>query len=100
MFSFVIQEKVWKYPGKGGWSFITLPKNISSEIRSMIPLLQVVGFGFIKIKATVGNSSWNTTLFPTKEGNYLLSLQSKIRKQEHIQEGDCISVTFELLTHL
>ena len=91
---FSIQGKVWKYSGPAGWYFVYVPKKESEGIKKKS--LVTVGFGFVPVQVTVGESTWKTTLFPTKEGPYLLSIKANIRKLESIYEGDEISVKFML----
>jgi hypothetical protein len=33
--SFIIKAKIWRWPGNGGWHFVTLDKKISAQIRGV-----------------------------------------------------------------
>lgn len=94
MKSFSFQGKVWKYGGVGGWHFVYVEKKISEKIKAIG--VKKVGFGFIKIRATLGKTSWNTTLFPTKEGVYLIAVKAVVRKKESVQEGDNVKIAFTI----
>ena len=84
--------KVWLYPGVGGWHFVYLPKSEVARVADM--KVQKVGFGFIPVTATIGTTSWRTTVFPSKkEGTYLLALKAMVRKKEQIVAGDMVRVT-------
>ncbi len=86
--------EVWKWPGLGGWHFVTLPKKLSKEIKDCS---KSYGSGFVKVKVTIGNSTWVTALFPHKESqSYLLSIKQNIRKKEEIWENDKVAVSFIL----
>jgi hypothetical protein len=85
--------KVWKYPGFGGWHFFTIGKTLSSRIKKMNQAPRR-GFGSIHVKAKIGNTEWKTSIFPTKEGTYLLAIKAEVRKRENITIGDTITVTF------
>ncbi len=86
------KAKVWVYPGLGGWHFVNLPKQLAQKIKV---LKKTYGAGFVKVKVTVGKSSWVTALFPQNESeSYLLSIKKPIRKKEEIIEGDTIAVSF------
>lgn len=88
------RAEVWKWPGYAGWHFVDLPKKLSQEIKKVG---KSYGSGFIKIKATIGKSSWVTALFPHKESEtYLLSVKAGIRKKENIWEGDKVNLDFIL----
>lgn len=86
--------RVWKWPGDMGWHFVTLPKKLSIEVRSVG---KRYGAGFVKVKVTLGKSTWVTALFPHKEsGSYLLSIKQNVRKKEGIWENDNVRVSFVL----
>lgn len=86
-------ENVWKYNGEAGWYFISLPKEISTEIRSMLKE-QEEGWGRLKANTKIGNSEWKTAVwFDTKLNTYLLPIKAEIRKREKIDTGNSISVS-------
>lgn len=67
-----------------GWTFVSLPKEMSIEIRDNFKWLEE-GWGRMKVTAKVGNSEWQTAIwFDTKQDTYLLPLKAKIRKKENI----------------
>ena len=79
--------KVYQYSSSkemGGWTFVSLPKELSSEIRESFKHLEE-GWGRMKVTAKLGGSEWQTAIwFDTKQDAYLLPLKAKIRKQENI----------------
>lgn len=79
--------KVYQYSSSvemSGWTFVSLPKEISIEIRDNFKFLEE-GWGRMKITAKVGNSQWQTAIcFDTKQDTYLLPLKAIIRKKENI----------------
>ncbi len=90
--SYKFKEKVWKYKGKGGWHFITLPKNISQKIRKNHGLDEE-GWGRLKTLAKIGQSQWKTAIwYDSKSKAYLLPVKSLIRRAENIQKDSAISV--------
>ncbi len=89
---FKIKGEVWLYPGLGGWHFVTLEKKLSEKIRKEIPK------GFVKVQAKVGQSSWQTSLFPHKQSeSYLLCIKNSIRKKEGVLAGDKIIVSLKII---
>lgn len=50
------------------------------------------GFGSIPAKAQIGKTKWNTSLFPTKEGTYLLPVKLNVRNEEGIDTDDVVTV--------
>ncbi len=90
-----IKGTIWKYPGLGGWFFFTMGKRISSRIKTLMKG-QVRGFGSIRVKARIRKSEWSTSIFPTKEGTYLLPVKASVRHNEGIVDGDVVVVRLEL----
>lgn len=54
------------------------------------------GFGSIRVKVKIGKTSWNTSLFPSKEGSYLLAIKASVRAKEGIGENDVVKITCTL----
>lgn len=89
--NFVIRAKVWRWPGDVGWYFVTLDRKLSQDIR------RVFTKGFVKIRAEMGNSIWNSSLFPHKESGYLLCIKKSVRSAEDIFEGDEVNIKVKIL---
>ena len=90
-----VRGKIWRYPGFGGWHFFTIGKRISSRIKILMKG-QPRGFGSIRAKARIGKTEWRTSIFPTKEGNYILPVKASVRHNEGIDSGDLVVVQLEL----
>ncbi|MEK7509478.1 MAG: DUF1905 domain-containing protein [Patescibacteria group bacterium] len=107
MKSFEIKGKVWRYEGPGGWYFVYVPEALSRRIKDAARNpgragKKKGGFHFVRIKATIGKTSWNTSLFPTSgkgggAGPYLLAIKADVRHKEGIAEGDAVKVQCSLL---
>lgn len=86
------EAELWLYPGeKAAWHFITVPLEISQQIRFFAG--RTSGFGSIRVSVRVGASRWDTSLFPDKaSGCYFLPVKAMIRRAERITTGDMVSV--------
>ncbi len=74
-----------KYPGKGGWTYVVIPK---------FETVQKKSFGMVKVKGTVDNYEIKAySLMPMKGGDLFLPVKAEIRKKIRKQEGDWIHVT-------
>ena len=73
-----------------GWHYVLVPADLCE------PLKAFADRGLIAVTATVGNSSWPTSLMPMGDGTHFIALAAKIRKQENLTFGDEIEVSFEL----
>lgn len=95
--SFTIKGKVWRYQGDGGWHFVYINEKLSQKIKDWARTKKKVGFQFVRVKATIGKTSWNTTLFPTKEGPYLIAIKADVRAKEAIDDGEMVVINGTLL---
>jgi len=68
--------KLWRSPGAAGWHFVTLPVELSAQIRAMAGGL-LNAFGSLRVTARIGPASWKTSLFAdTKRGAFLLPVKN------------------------
>ena len=89
------EATLWKNNIKGAWYFVSLPKDVSLEIRTHNGW-QEEGWGRLKATAGVGNSSWETAIwFDTKLAVYLLPIKLSIRKKENLTTNK--KATFSIL---
>ena len=91
------RAKLWLFQGGGAWYFVTLPKDLAAEIR-FFAVGPKRGFGSVRVEATIGDSTWRTSVFPSKSsGTYVLPVKADVRRAEGLQEGRMVRValTFE-----
>ncbi len=83
---------LWRSGGAGAsWIFITVPAEISQQIRFLQG--RTKGFGSVRVSCTIGESRWNTSLFPDKaSGCYFLPIKADVRKAEAITTGDSVNI--------
>ena len=93
---FTIKAKVWIYPGDAAWHFVYVGEKESAIVkRSQAGLLRR-GFGAVRVTATIGTTTWKTSIFPTKEGPYLLPLKADVRKKEGVISGSRVEIRCSL----
>lgn len=79
-----------------GWHFVTLPKKRSAEIKTRFGG-RAHGWGSLPVIATIGETSWETSIFPDKKSDaYVLPLKAAVRKKENLEAGDTIAMTLEI----
>lgn len=84
---------LWRYKSEGGWYFITIPKNLSNEIRDNLQW-QEEGWGRMKAIAEIEELSWNTSIwFDSKGKSYVLPIKSEIRKKLSLKVDDILVLT-------
>ena len=54
------------------------------------------GFGSVKVTVTLGESRWQTSLFPNKDGSWFLPIKKPVRVAEGLLEGEEVEVELEL----
>jgi Domain of unknown function (DUF1905) len=88
---YLVRAKVWLYPGKGGWHFVTLSSKQSKEIRALFGG-EAGGWGSLPVSVRIGGTEWKTSLFPDKKsGGYMFAIKSEVRLKEQIGAGDTIT---------
>lgn len=57
------------------------------------------GWGSLPVMATIGKTSWKTSIFPDKKSeSYLLPLKAEVRKKEKIYEDQTILFLIKIIT--
>lgn len=98
MLEFTFDGEVYRSQGDGGWHFIQLPHDLGEELTRISSGSRMRGrWGSLKVEATVGHTTWHTSIFPDDEGSYVLPVKAEIRKVEDVGEGDLVEVILELL---
>ena len=91
--------ELWQWDARksDSWTFVSLPASASEEIRETAAG-PPRGFGSVKVRATIGGSVWQTSIFPdAKRGCYVLPVKRSVRKAEDLNLGDVAAVTVELI---
>lgn len=86
------RSRVWEHEGPGGWHFVSLPTDACDEVDDMVQG-RGGGFGSVRVEATIGATSWTTSLFPdTRRGTYLLPVKKSVRTAENLSDGSSTHV--------
>lgn len=94
---FEFTAPLWLHPGAGAWHFLCVPPEISDDISDLSAGLRR-GFGSVRVAATIGGTSWRTSVFPdSRQGTYLLPVKKEVRKAERLTAGDAVRTRLELI---
>lgn len=87
---------LWEARRTQSWAFVSLPASQSEEIRDLAGGLRR-GFGSVRVRATIGTSTWATSIFPASQAGYVLPVKRAVRVAEGLDVGDMATVTVELI---
>lgn len=88
---------LWAMPGEGGWVFATVPSDVTELIRA-VPREPRPGFGSLRVNATLGSTTWKTSIFPDSKSHcFVLPVKKAVRSAEGIDPPDVAIVTLEVL---
>jgi hypothetical protein len=85
------------------WHFLTLDGDVAEAIHALALMRRLEGgrkrgWGSMKVRATVGETCWDTSIFPAKEmGGWLLPVKAAVRKAEGLVAGDLVKVKVEIM---
>ena len=84
------------------WHFLTIAGEVAEAIHATAIMRRLEGgasrgWGSIKVSATIGETSWSTSIFPAKEqGGYMLPVKASVRKAAGLIAGDDVRVVLTL----
>jgi hypothetical protein len=96
--TFTAELWMWESRRADTWAFVSVPAEVSEEIRDLASGEFRRGFGSLRVRATIGSTRWMTSIFPDTPRNcYRLGIKSAVRKAERLKIDDTASVTIELI---
>ncbi|HEY1124657.1 MAG TPA: DUF1905 domain-containing protein [Sphingobium sp.] len=99
------ETRLWRWQsaeGPAAWYFLTISGDAADAIQVAAMTGQWLdkgkgGFGSAKVTATIGETSWRTSVFPQRENvGWLLPVKKAVRVAEEIAEGDLVKIRIEL----
>ncbi len=80
------RSTLFRYPGKGGWTFAPVPERYSPPVTH--------GWGRTPVTATVNGHTWETSVWRGKDGRTLLAVPKPVRGTKG--DGDTVMVSLTL----
>lgn len=81
----IFRVKLWRIPGKGGWTFATVPPSHAPS--------RTLAWGRMPVVATVDGHTWKTSVWREKSGRVLLPIPKAARGNK--SEGDMVRILLE-----
>jgi uncharacterized protein DUF1905 len=95
----VFDARLWAWDARRAdrWTFVSLPAAASEEIRDLAGGSRR-GFGSLRVRVTIGATTWTTSIFPSSGGGaYVLPVKRLVRDAEGLDVGGVATVTVELV---
>ncbi|MEX0910396.1 MAG: DUF1905 domain-containing protein [Candidatus Paceibacterota bacterium] len=89
MIKFTLTETVQMMPLTNPWLYVDVPLN-------KIPTGPKRGWGSVPIIATLGQTTWRTSIFLLQKNNYFIPLKKKVRIQEGVYCGGVVTISYRL----
>jgi len=87
----------WEARVDADWYFAEVPPDMSAQIAELQHPLPRRGFGGVRVEATVGSTTWRTSIFPSRDGTYSLPLKQSVRATEGLVEEEPFAVHLRIL---
>lgn len=89
--------ELWLHQGDAAWYFVTVPDDVSDDIEARSADTNR-GFGSVRVRVTVGATTWATSVFPdSKRKAYVLPVKKAVRTAERLDDGDAVPIRLELI---
>lgn len=86
---------IFTWRGPAPFYYVAVPDDESEDIREVANAV-TYGWGVIPVRATIGRTSYETSLFP-KDGLYLLGVKAAVRRSEGLDDGDEVTVRIRVV---
>lgn len=95
-YAFTAELWRWDAQAAASWFFVTLPADLAVDLRMEAGPPR--GFGSVRVEATIGGSTWRTSVFPESGGgSFVLPVKKAVRVAEGVGAGDRCDVVLRLV---
>lgn len=86
----------WEARRSDAWTFVSLPTDVADDILDAVSVQR--GFGSVRVEASVGSTTWRTSVFPSAEQRtFVLPVKRAVRRAEGVDVGDTLEVRLRVL---
>jgi len=86
--------ELWYWRGPAPHYFVSVPEEHCAALKGVLGLV-TYGWGMIPVRVRLGNSEWQTSLFP-KDGRYLVPIKARVRQAEQLTEGEAVALRLDV----
>ena len=88
-----VTSPLWMWASdKGSWHFLTVPPDQAVELK-LEAMESRRGFGSVRVDCAIGEVRWRTSVFPQKDGRFVLPVKAEVRRRAGVAAGDEVRVT-------
>lgn len=91
-----VTGEVFTWRGPAPHHFVRVDGD-EAELVAETAAMVTYGWGMVPVRLGLGSTTWTTSLWP-KDGGYLVPLKADVRRREHVEVGDVVTVRLEVLT--
>ena len=88
---------IWTARKEEGWTFLSVPAEVSEEIDAYAASRPRTGFGSVRVSVSIADSTWQTSVFPGDSGRYALPIKKAVRRAQGIEAGDIATVRLRII---
>lgn len=93
--AWAFEAELFAWGEEPAWVFLATPADVDEEIHLMSGPPN--GFGSVRVEASIGKTSWRTSVFPSKELGFVLPVKKDVRRREQVDVGDSVAVQLRLI---
>ncbi len=103
--TYIVTANLWIWSSDkapASWHFLTIDGEAAEAIHAFALMRRLEsgrrrGWGSMKVKARIGETEWETSIFPDKgSGGWLLPIKASVRKAEGLIAGDDVTVSISV----
>jgi hypothetical protein len=103
--TYTATAKLWIWTtdkAPASWHFLTIDGEVADAIHALALMRRLEfgrkrGWGSMKVKARIGETEWETSIFPANEvEGWLLPVKAAVRKAEGLVAGEDVEVSLSL----
>jgi hypothetical protein len=88
MSEIIVEDKLCIFPMKAAWTYLPIPDHkVPGGFRG--------GWGSIPVVATIGQTTWKTSLFPMKGKKYFIPIKKTVCQTEKLLVGQKVKVSYK-----
>ncbi len=100
--TYTVTAKLWLWTtdkAPASWHFLTIEGEAADAIHALALMRRLEfgrkrGWGAMKVSARIGETIWETSIFPEKgSGGWLLPVKAAVRKAEGLVVGDTVELS-------